>query len=309
MRLLAIFLWLLFSPALAQNVYQNLTVETLSSQKFDGGTIQTVRTMAKFANFTRYLIAWDSDGLRQYGFANIPTGKQKRAVVLVLHGYVNPGNYSVTTYTTRYADALARAGFVVVHPNYRGHPPSQGTANGLFRVGYALDVLYLLGSLRQQAGSKGIFATADATRVGLWGHSMGGGITHRVLVLRPNWVKAAVLYGAMSSDERENADRIYNFYSNQTRGEFEYNTPEKWLRLISPFYFLARVTAKISVHHGTADESVPYAWSVRYCKEMKRLGKPISCNAYTGAPHLFGRGSRVDGLFQTRVREFFASTL
>jgi uncharacterized protein len=302
-------LWFVSSLALAQDVRQNLTVEALSSREYNGGVIKTERTMATFPSFTRYLISWDSDGLRQYGFANIPKGKQKRAVVMVLHGYVNPSTYSLTTYTTRYADALARAGFVVLHPNYRGHPPSQGSANDLFRVGYALDGLHLLGSLRQQAGSQGIFATADATRVGLWGHSMGGGIAQRVLVLRPSWVKAAVLYGAMSSDERENADRIYNFYSNRTRGEFEYNTPEKWLRLISPFYFLSRVTAQISVHHGTADESVPYAWSVRYCKEMKRLGKPISCNAYTGAPHLFGRGSRVDRLFQTRVNGFFAKTL
>jgi uncharacterized protein len=308
MKLLAVLVWLVSSFALAIDVRQSLTVEALSSRQFDGGTIQTVRTMATFANFKRYLISWDSDGLRQYGFANIPNGKQKRAVVLVLHGYVNPSTYSVTTYTTRYADALTRAGFVVLHPNYRGHPPSQGSANGLFRVGYALDVLHLLGSLRKQAG-KGIFATADATRVGLWGHSMGGGITQRVLVVRPSWVKAAVLYGAMSSDERENADRIYNFYSSRTRGEFEFNTPEKWLRLISPFYFLNRVTAKISVHHGTADESVPYAWSVRYCLEMKRLGKDISCNAYTSAPHLFGRGSKVDGLFQTRVNAFFQKTL
>lgn len=301
---------LAWNLALAQqDVRQNLTVAALSSREYDGGTIKSERVLAQNTNFTRYLISWDSDGLRQYGFANIPTGKQKRAVVLVLHGYVNPANYRVTTYTTRYADALAQAGYVVLHPNYRGHAPSQGRPDGLFRVPYALDVLNLLGSLRRQAGQKGIFATADASRVGMWGHSMGGGITHRVLVVRPNWVKAAVLYGAMSSDERLNAERVYTFYTNRERGEFEYNTPDRWLRLISPFYFLKKVTAKISVHHGTSDESVPYAWSVSFCKEMKRLGKDISCSAYTGAPHLFGRGSRTDRLFQTRVAAFFATSL
>jgi uncharacterized protein len=308
MKLFWLLVFLCSSVAFA-DVRENLTVDALSSRTFDGGTIKAERIMAKTASFTRYLISWDSDGLKQYGFANIPTGKQKRAVVMVLHGYVNPANYNVTTYTTRYADALARAGFVVLHPNYRGHAPSQGSADGLFRVGYALDVLHLLGSLRRQAGQKGIFATADATRVGLWGHSMGGGITHRVLVVRPNWVKAAVLYGAMSSSERDNAERVYTFYSNRTRGEFEYNTPEKWLRLISPSFFLSRVTAKISVHHGTADESVPYAWSVKYCQTMKRLGKNISCYGYNRAPHLFARGSRTDVLFQSRVKAFFEQSL
>ncbi len=303
--------WLLvfLSGVAFADVRQNLTVEALSSRSFDGGTIKSERIMARTNAFTRHLISWDSDGIKQYGFANIPTGKQKRAVVMVLHGYVNPANYNVTTYTTRYADALARAGYVVLHPNYRGHPPSQGSADGLFRVGYALDVLYLMASLRRQAGQKGIFVTADATRVGLWGHSMGGGVTHRILVVRPNWAKAAVLYGAMSSNERENAERVYTFYSKRTRGEFEYNTPEKWLRLISPHFFLTRVTAKISLHHGSADESVPYAWSISYCQTMKRLGKNISCYGYNGAPHLFGRGSRPDILFQARVKTFFDESL
>ena len=119
----------------------------------------------------------------------------------------------------------------------------------------------------------------------------------RLLYEIPNWVKAAVLYGAMSSNERENTERVYRFYSNRTRGEFEYNTPDKWLRLISPNFFLTRVTAKTSVHHGSADESVPCVWSISYCQTMKRLGKNISCYGYNGAPHLFTRGSRLDLLF------------
>ena len=298
------------SPALAADPREALTVDALSSRSYDGGAIVSERVMARFPSFTRHLIRWRSDGLVQYGFANIPTGAKKRLpVVLLLHGYVNPATYQTTTYTTRYADALARAGYVVLHPNYRGHGLSEGKADGLFRVGYALDVLNLAASLRKQAGGKGFLSTADGSRVALWGHSMGGGVAHRVLTVRPAWFKAAVFYGAMSADERENSERIYNFYSNQTRGVTEYRTPEKWLELISPLAYLPRVTAKISVHHGAADESVPVAWSLRYCQIMKRLGKTISCNTYAGAPHLFARGSRTDALFKARVLSFLTSSL
>lgn len=308
---LKLLIWMLLtsSLALAADPRDPLTVDALSSRSYDGGVIVSERVMARFSGFTRHLIRWQSDGLRQYGFANIPTGAKKRAVVLLLHGYVNPATYQTTTYTTRYADALAQAGYVVLHPNYRGHGLSQGRADGLFRVGYALDVLNLTASLRKQAGSKGFLSTADGSRVALWGHSMGGWVTHRALVVRPAWFKAAVLYGAMSADERENSERVYNFYSNQSRGVTEYRTPEAWLKLISPLAYLPRVTAKISVHHGAADESVPVTWSLRYCQIMKRLAKSISCNTYAASPHLFTRGSRTDALFQARVMDFFGSSL
>ena len=311
MKILLSLLALLLTSSLvlAADPRDPLTVDALSSRSYDGGVIVSQRVMARFPSFTRHLIRWQADGLRQYGFANIPTGAKKRAVVLLLHGYVNPATYSTTTYTTRYADALAQAGYVVLHPNYRGHGLSAGRADGLFRVGYALDVLNLAASLRKQAGSKGFLSTADGSRVALWGHSMGGGIAHRVLTVRPAWFKAAVLYGAMSADERENSERIYNFYSNQSRGVTEYRTPEAWLKLISPLAYLPRVTAKISVHHGAADASVPLAWSLRYCQTMKRLEKSISCNTYAAAPHLFNRGSRTDALFQARVLSFFKSSL
>lgn len=311
MRILLSLLALLVtsSLALAADPRDPLTIDALSSRSYDGGAIVSERVMARLPTFTRHLIRWQSDGLTQYGFANIPTGARKRAVVLLLHGYVNPATYQTTTYTTRYADALARTGYVVLHPNYRGHGLSEGSSTGLFRVGYALDVLNLASSLRKQAGGKGFLSTADGSRLALWGHSMGGGIAHRVLTVRPAWFKAAVFYGAMSADERENSERIYNYYSNQSRGMTEYRTPEAWLKLISPLAYLPRVTAKISVHHGTADESVPLAWSLRYCQIMKRLAKSISCNTYAAAPHLFARGSRTDTLFQARVLSFFGSSL
>ena len=311
MRILLSLLALLVtsSLALAADPRDPLTIDALSSRSYDGGAIVSERVMARLPTFTRHLIRWQSDGLTQYGFANIPTGARKRAVVLLLHGYVNPATYQTTTYTTRYADALARTGYVVLHPNYRGHGLSEGSSTGLFRVGYALDVLNLASSLRKQAGGKGFLSTADGSRLALWGHSMGGGIAHRVLTVRPAWFKAAVFYGAMSADERENSERIYNYYSNQSRGMTEYRTPEAWLKLISPLGYLPRVITKISVHHGTADESVPLAWSLRYCQIMKRLAKSISCNTYAAAPHLFTRGSRTDTLFQARVLSFFGSSL
>jgi uncharacterized protein len=284
-------------------------VQALSERTYDGGTISAVRTLEGNSSFTKTLVRWDSDGLTQYGFLNVPNGKGPYPVVFVLHGYVNPYNYRIQTYTTRYADRLARNGYVVLHPNYRGHAPSQGSPDGTFRVGYAADVLHALASIRTQSGKSGLFAKADGTRVGLWGHSMGGGISIRVMTVKPDWVDAVVLYGSMSGDELKNAQQVYNVFSNRTRGLTELRTSQKILNQISPIKFAARVQAAVSVHHGTRDEQVPYAWSLELCRTLKNLGKRNECFGYANAPHLFGRGSRTDELFQSRVIAFFKREL
>ena len=284
-------------------------VDALSARSYNGGQLTAVRTLERNSSFTKTLVRWDADGLTQYGFLNVPNGKGPYPVVFVLHGYVNPYSYRVQSYTTRYADRLARNGYVVLHPNYRGHPPSQGTPDGTFRVGYAVDVLHALASVRAQSGKAGLLAKADGARVGLWGHSMGGGISIRVMTVKPDWVDAVVLYGSMSGDELKNARQVYYVFSNRARGLTELQTPQNILDQISPLKFASRVQAAVSVHHGVLDEQVPYEWSLELCSTLKRLGKQTECFGYANAPHLFRRGSRTDEAFQARVLAFFEREL
>ncbi|WP_018466324.1 alpha/beta hydrolase family protein [Calidithermus timidus] len=283
------------------------TIAELRARSYGEGELTLERTLAQNRDFTRYLVRWPSEGLIQYGFMNVPSGKGPYPVVLVLHGYVNPATYRTLAYTTRYADAIARMGYVVIHPNYRGHPPSQGSPEGVFRVNYAIDVLNLAAIVRRQSG-EGPLAKADGSRMGLWGHSMGGGIALRVAVVDPR-VRAVVLYGSMSGDERKNASQIYYVYSGRTRGLTELNAPDERIKAISPIYHLQNARAAFSVHHGTADEQVPYAWSVELCQKLKALGKSAECFSYRDARHIFPSGSRADAIFIAKVQDFFARTL
>ena len=45
---------------------------------------------------------------------------------MALHGYIPASEYKTMDYSTRYADALAKNGYVVLHPNMRDFPPSDG---------------------------------------------------------------------------------------------------------------------------------------------------------------------------------------
>jgi dipeptidyl aminopeptidase/acylaminoacyl peptidase len=297
-----------FGLVVAQD--EQFTIDALSRRSYDGGALKIERVMAQNSSFTRSLVSWDSDGLRQYGFMNVPNGRGPFPVVLALHGYVNPATYRTLTYTTRYADAIARAGFVVLHPNFRGHAPSEGRSNQYaHRADYAIDVLNLISSVRSQAGKPGALSKANGTRIGLWGHSMGGGIAIKVMTVKPDWVRAVALYGAMSGDELRNARQIHDVFSGGTRGARELELPTDLLNRLSPINYFARITAAVSVHHGTADDQVPYAWSVDLCERLKSLGKRAECFSYAKANHVFRSGSNADLTLQARVNAFFAREL
>ena len=280
--------------------YYNWSNVHLRSRTYGGGQIEFLEVMDQNLYFTRYLIRYPSDGLNIYGFANIPNDDQVHPVIIALHGYIDPAVYYTLDYTTHYADALATAGYIVLHPNLRGYPPSDNGEN-FFRVGMAIDVLNLIALVQSQSGGTDPLRTANPNAIGMWGHSMGGGITTRVITVSDD-VKAAVLYAAMSGDEQKNYEAIRG-WSGQTRGLDELNVPVEALNTISSMYFFGNITAAVSIHHGTADALVPLEWSQSTCGQLQSLGKDVTCQYYENMPHTFyGEG---DQLFIQNTVEFF----
>ena len=289
------------------NQYAAVTVDALRRRTYGAGELRIVEELGVTANFTRTLISYTSDGLTIYGFMNTPFGDGPFPVVIVNHGYVDPNIYSTLTYTTRYADALAAAGYLAIHPNFRDYPPSDSGLNPL-RAGSAIDVLNLVGLVERLGGQPGPLEKADPDAIGLWGHSMGGGISLRVLVVS-DAVDAAVLYGAMSGDEVRNHDRILNVFSGGIRGLWDEETApsEELLRQVSPIYHLEKIAAAVSIHHGDLDDQVPLSWSEELCASLNALEKDVECFTYAGQPHTFvGEGDR---LFIERTVAFFDRTL
>ena len=282
--------------------YAGLSVSELAARSYGGGEIEIVDTLAVNSYFTRTLITYPSDGLTIYGFMNVPKkGTPPYPVVIALHGYIEPGVYSTLDYTTRYADAFAREGFLVLHPNLRGYPPSDEGDNR-FRVGMAVDVLNLIALVKALGEQPGPLALADAQAIGLWGHSMGGGIASRVLTVSPD-VRAAILYGAMSGDDQKNYERIFSYFSNGQRGQEELSAPPEVFARISPIYFLERIRAAVSIHHGEQDVDVPLAWSLDLCHKLSELELSVECFTYPDQPHTFHGES--DVLFIQRTIVFY----
>ena len=87
-------------------------------------------------------------------------------------------------------DAIARSGYIVFKSDYRGHDKSQGVAQGAYgHPDYVVDVLNALATLKH-------YPQADPHRIGMWGHSMGGYITLRAMVISKD-IRAGVIWGGV----------------------------------------------------------------------------------------------------------------
>lgn len=271
-------------PALlptADAVLSPYSLEALAQRTYGDGELRVEYAWQDKAEFTRYYITYDSDGLDIHGFVNIPKGKGPFPVVIALHGYIPANEYETLDYSTRYADSIARKGYIVLHPNMRNFPPSDSAPRTRdYMAGYTADVMNLLAYVRKEAGTKGsIFEKADLSRLGIWGHSIGGGIALRVINLVPE-IKAAVLYGAVSQRYTNNADGV-------------------------KLYDLSATSAAFSIHHGLADEVISPEWSRTLCDQLEAAGRVYECFFYEGQPHTFIASGDADPLFIQRTVDFF----
>ena len=296
-------------PTPTPDPYADLTIAALAARSYGGGLLEIIDTVESNDRFTRYVIKYPSDGLTIYGFMNVPNEGDNFPVALLLHGYIDPDEYETVAYTRRYADALAEAGYFVIHPNFRNYPPSDSGPDP-YRIGYAIDVLNLIAIVREQSRDPlGTLRRANADDINLWGHSMGGGVTLRVItVINEPYLKSAVLYGSMSGDEARNYGRIRSWAGSQ-RARFELAAPPEMLAAISPIHHLARVEAAVAVHHSYADDVVPVEWSEEVCDVLAGLHAAgeiphaPECFFYDLQPHTFRGGG--DELFIERTIEFF----
>ena len=141
--------------------------------------------------FTRYYITYPSDDLLISGMMAVPKGQGPFPVIILNHGYIAPSQYWIGADTYDASTYLASRGFLTISPDFRGWGRSD-TGENVFRSGLAIDVMNLISSLPS-------LPQADPDRVGIWGHSMGGGAVSWTMAVDPR-VKASLLYAPVSAD-------------------------------------------------------------------------------------------------------------
>ena len=264
-----------------------VSLPTLMRERFPGGRVSRVRRQAVTDAYERWEVTYPAGDVTVSGILLRPTGRGPFPAVVLAHGYIDPAVYVTGQGLAREQDRLARAGFVVLHTDYRGHAASDpvGEVERESRLGYTRDVLHAVGAVKR-------LPYVDPDRVALLGRSMGGGVTLNALVAQPGAVRAAVLFASVSSLFVENL-RTFTVPGRPTvarRFEDRFGTPrsapEVYAGLSSRTYF-DRVSEPLLIHHGSSDDTCPIAWSRTTHRLLGRAGAESRLEVYRGEEHAF----------------------
>jgi dipeptidyl aminopeptidase/acylaminoacyl peptidase len=258
-----------------------LSIEYLRQQTYDA-ELRFVETLERGDNYARYYVSYESEGNTIYALLTVPDGEPPETgwpVVIFNHGYIPPDEYRTTERYVAYVDAFARSGYIVLRSDYRGHDRSEGSARGAYRhPDYVIDVLNGLAAVRK-------YELADPERIGMWGHSMGGYITLRAMVVEPT-IKAGVIWAGVVAAYDDLAARWFRAGREMFLAEFgaPEENPAFW-QSISAHYYLEDLSGPIQLHHGTADTSVPYSFSQSLYSDLLAAGQGAELYLYEGDNH------------------------
>jgi dipeptidyl aminopeptidase/acylaminoacyl peptidase len=284
------------SPTATPTLYP-LSIAAMRQRSYPGSAVTLESTLAPGANYQRYIASYQSEGLKIYGLLTVPNGAPPASgwpVIIFNHGFIPPAQYRTTSLYVAYQDGLARSGYIVFKSDYRGHGSSQGAAGGAYgSPDYVVDVLNALASLEHYPG-------ADANRVGMWGHSMGGYITLRAMVISHD-IKAGVIWSGVVGSY---PDLLNNWHRRppanpnatpepglargwrslvQLFGPPETN-PDFW-NSISATSFLGDLSGPLQLHHDTADSEVPFQFSQTLYQDATAAGQTAELYSYPGDDH------------------------
>ncbi|GHG31459.1 alpha/beta hydrolase [Deinococcus indicus] len=269
--------------------------QTFQKGGYPGSALTVRQTLAAGSNYSRQVVSYQSEGLRINALLTVPRGTPPKGgwpAIVFNHGYVPPKVYRTTERYVAYQDAFARAGFITLKSDYRGHGSSQGEAlGGYYAPGYTTDVMNALGSLKRDP-------RVNPARIGMWGHSMGGFLSLRAMAIDPG-VKAGVIWAGVVGDY----DQLMNSWTRRApvpasipsavlnlrkRAVEKYGTPREnptfWNKLSANTY-LRDLGGPVQLHIGTNDEDVPVAFHTALAAQLRPLGKLGGNYVYPGDNH------------------------
>ena len=271
------------------------SIAALQARAYTGSTITLERRLKDGVNYRQWLASYRSDGLKILALLTIPKTKAPKAgfpVIVFNHGYIPPEVYRTTEKYVAYQAGFAKNGYIVFKPDYRGHGFSQGKPSSTYSSpDYTIDVMNAVASVKT-------LKAADPANIGLWGHSMGGYLTLRALVLGSG-AKAAVIWGGVvaphadiiafwNSRSRATNSRYKRYAAERQAIYKKYGTPKEnpaFWQALSANTFVTASTAPIQLHHGLADTVVPVQFSRTLAAQLRKVGAVAELYTYAGTDH------------------------
>ena len=281
-------------PPTATPIPNPLEISAMRARQYPGSDIVIEKVLDPGVNYNRYYVSYLSEGLKIYALMTVPIGEKPATgwpVIVFNHGYIPPEIYVSTERYVAYVDLIARSGYIVFRSDYRGHGNSEGVATGAYgSPDYTVDVLNAVASVKR-------YPDADPNRIGMWGHSMGGYITLRAMVISPD-IKAGVIWGGvvasypdlMTKWRRGPSAVVPTPNPRSWRNSLiqQYGSPEQnpdFWNSISANSYLNDISGPLQLHHSTTDEEVPVEFSETLFYQMLNAGKYVELYKYEGDNH------------------------
>lgn len=278
-----------------------LSIAAMRARSYPGSSITIEQTLPDGSNYHQYLTSYKSDGLKIYALLTVPFGDTPQGgwpVILFNHGYIPPEQYQTFPESGQYGSyypVFSRSGYIVFKPDYRGNANSEGRPEGAYySPAYAIDDLNALTSIKD-------YKDANPNKIGVWGHSMGGNITLRDLVVNRKDIKVAVIWGGVVgsyNDLMNNWQRKVSYVPsgrelgqrNNYRSNLvtQFGTPNSnptFWDSIDPTFFVKDITAPVQIHAGGSDEEVPVAFSQSLFNKLTQAHKKVEFYTYAEDNH------------------------
>ena len=267
-------------------LFNPLSMEALRGRKYTPSTIIVERKVSDEGPFRTAIVSYESDNLVIFALMKTPNGPAPARgfpVVIVSHGAQASNGFSTLENLRPVTDYFASQGFLVLKPDYRGYGESTTREAGWARIGfYAVDVLNLVAAVPTIRG-------ADARNIFLLGHGMGGDVALRVLEATDR-VRAASLWAPVAAPMP--LGLVYYTRSRREAAEQRIRAQygEAEMPKLSTVDNVALLSAPLAIHHGTADELVPYEWSADLAERLGQAGRPFRFYSYDGEDNALSHG-------------------
>lgn len=286
------------TPTMTPTPLHSLMIEVMRQQTYPGSDIVIEQTLDAGSNYDRYLASYLSEGLKIYALLTVPQGEKPEGgwpFIIFNHGHISPDQYRTIERYVAYVDGFARSGYIVFRPDYRGHGNSEGEpADAYTKPDYTVDVLNALASLQR-------YPDADTDRIGLWGHSMGGTLILRAMVVSDE-IDAGVIWAGVVAPIEEVWEKRRRWIENDLvvtpdpggtpgppgEGVFAYGwfdqNPQFWAS-VDPTFHIEDLSGPLQLHHGTGDETVPVEFSEDLYTRLLDAGQEAELYLYEGDNH------------------------
>lgn len=278
-----------------------LTIPDFRARQFGDGDITIGERWQRGTGYTSYRISYPADGLRLTGLVHIPDGDGPFPVIIANRGTIARDIYQPGMDSRAFADLMARNGFLVVAPDFRGYGGGDDGPNP-FYTGYYVDVLALIPQVQR-------LPMARPGKIGMWGHSRGASVTIAALTITDQ-IAAAVAYAPAPADLAADYERRYrNSGGNPGSATWSFTPAQNpdGYRRISPLSYVDAVSAPVMLHHGTADTTVDAGASITLAETLRAAGKDVTLYLYEGAGHAL-QGAAYNQ-YAERTLQFFRTQL